>query len=890
MAFYWCFIYIGKSALKKTVYGECYNPTYKPTLGIDADPSITRISFKQYREWVLQNASKADTRRLNLEYIDIIIDYVLNALQQPWVSDDAFDVGNLHIGRSQVPTVGFNPADTVIPHSSVPSSEDQGSGESGEELEDEEVKRDEVEEEEEEVKEKVEDDGEPREDQSKTEKGDKPGMNGMEVEEDKELQGISLKVSAPSDDETGAISTSCSILSATSTSASSSGQNSQQIYNSVDGSSIKIGLDIPPHTRSFSQCSKVSLDITSSGVSHLSSDVPRPLEKRESRADNIGESFLQARGELSRLLVENIPREILKRMVIRWPVGDEPAVVSRAELNRKRLMITVWEVSGDPIQQNFTPFFFSHRCLFVSMYNLTRQLDDPCQSYVVKNLRGADGNFPSNAEVLEEWLGYSSVFCKPLPSVPFRCTDATPVLPPIILACSFADEETVRENPINFHKFFGRQSFSSYRKHLVESSSPSALIVSSKYENEGEEDYAGHHLLRREIDHLARQMPFCRDSIPIQWVKFEQLIYGLQEQKKIIVLYDDITRYVAEHCNVTGTLQFLPILSHFHDVGVILYFYRHPLLSNIVITKPQWLADALSAVIGSYPGKWVTTEVQVAFKKLAEEGIVTKEMLLLAYRCGRMHQRYWSETLFILNCMDLVCCHPSCHDSASLYIPCLVTPPLHSTPAHSQLSSSTSPGDDPAILHFSNGTAAFPIAMYNQFVVRCVRNSHYTPQLFYCSAHIRLSPNHHLILRKHRTSISLEVQRNHLQMCPSCASLSPTSYPPSPKCSQIQHILEDGAENTQSDNTNALIEISKKLKPQKEITLSFSDDSLDQICPRVLEFARHHLDFLTTCWFPGLRLELIAAVGEERVTLDQQWRHNVLRTGTATPSIRVWFK
>ena len=73
---------IGKSSLKKTMFGEPYNPAERASSGIHADPSITRIKFKQYREWIQQPASKADTHRLNLEYIDTIIDYVLNFLKQ----------------------------------------------------------------------------------------------------------------------------------------------------------------------------------------------------------------------------------------------------------------------------------------------------------------------------------------------------------------------------------------------------------------------------------------------------------------------------------------------------------------------------------------------------------------------------------------------------------------------------------------------------------------------------------------------------------------------------------------------------------------------------------------------------------------------------------------
>ena len=881
--------------MKKTIYGECYDPRYKPTLGIDADPSITRIMFKQYKEWILQNASKADTRRLNLEYIDIIIDYVLNALQQPRVSDDAFDVCTLHIERDRiVPRVDFDPAETVIPEDSaveVPKNEEGVYEEDGEEkggeegagvIEDRNAEL--VEEKETGSKEDL------------TPVNPEPCGNDGEVEEVEEASTASVTEDQDTEitptmkaEETG---------DSSGTVFPSSGHHAVNDSNEVKLKSSCRGYGgnqaaKPAVLKHAPRSSKrVSAGSVSSGPSSSTAHrrvsigdeivIPRP-HKSDS-----GGSIFRTKGELSRLLLENIPREILKRMVIRWPVGDEPVVVSRAELNKQRLMITVWDVSGDPLQQNFIPFFFSHRCLFVSMYNLTRSLNDPCESFALKNLRDLDGHIPTNADVLEDWLGYVTAFSKPLPSVPFRCTDATPVLPPIIIACSFADKEELKEHPVTFHDIFRRPSFRSYRKHLVDGNEPNALIISSKFENEGEEMYAGHHLLRREIDHLARQMPFCSDNVPIQWVKFEQLIYGLQEQRKIILLYDDLTRYVSEHCNVSGTLQILPILSHFHDVGVISYFYRHPLLSNIIITRPQWLADALGSVIVSSPSKWVTTEVQVAFTKLSQEGIIAKEMLLLAYRCGRMHQRYWNETLFILNCMDLACCHPACHASDALYVPCLVMQPA---PPKEQTSLDDSPSSSLSALHFSSGTAAFPIALYNQFLVRCVRSCRYAPKLFYCAAHLRLTSSHHLLVSKHRTSMAIQIEHNHILHCQQCREADGTFYPPSPNCLHIQHIVGEDVECSTSENIDALIKISTKLAPVNEPALPFQDDGsrLSQLCPRVLAFTKHHLNFLTRCWFPGLRLDMIAYIDSDRVVLDQRWRHTVLNGGTVPPSLHTWF-
>ncbi len=68
------------------MFGEPYNPQERPSSGIWADPSTTRITFRQYREWVQQPATKDDSHRLNLEYIDSIIDYVIKFLRQPRVS------------------------------------------------------------------------------------------------------------------------------------------------------------------------------------------------------------------------------------------------------------------------------------------------------------------------------------------------------------------------------------------------------------------------------------------------------------------------------------------------------------------------------------------------------------------------------------------------------------------------------------------------------------------------------------------------------------------------------------------------------------------------------------------------------------------------------------
>ena len=593
--------------------------------------------------------------------------------------------------------------------------------------------------------------------------------------------------------------------------------------------------------------------------------------------------FTCSRGELSRLLVEKIPVEILKRMVNRWPVGEEH-YQDRSVLNTNRLNITVWDVAGDPIQQSFTPLFFSNRSVYVATYDLSRNLDDHCETYRRRNLTNVDGSIPTNAEVLEGWIGCVTAYSKSVPSEPFRCTNQTPVLPPLIIACTHIDFPVVQNCPVLFHQFFGRKSFDTYKKHLVEAKAPCALRISNKYENDAKEGYSGHHLLRREIDHLTRQMPYTCDNVPVQWVKFEQLIYGLQEQRKVILLYDDLAKYISEHCQITGPLQILPVLSHFHDVGILVYFYRHPELSNLVFTRPQWLINALSAVITSNPGKWITGEVQHAFKKLSREGVIDKDMLQLAYRCARMPQRYWNEVLFVLNCMDLVCCHPALHEQKALYLPCMV---LEGAPDPFVV-----PMDaDPATLYYSAKSSSLPIALFNQLVVRCIRSSQYAPALHYQLVHIQLNSTYHLILWKESTAIAFLVQSNTTQMCSTC-SQQPERHHYSPQCSHIAHLVGEETEFLPSDNIAILIDSSTNSGVNPKLHLAFSDEgnSLHSVCSRVFSFMTENIRFLCHSWFPGLDLELVASSEDKVVVLDQHWRHTVLCTGHCTPSIGHWFQ
>ncbi len=308
-------------------------------------------------------------------------------------------------------------------------------------------------------------------------------------------------------------------------------------------------------------------------------------------------------------------------------------------------------------------------------------------------------------------------------------------------------------------------------------------------------------------------------------------------------------------------------------------------MSGIVITRPQWLINALSSIITSNPTRWVTQEVQEGYKKLSQVGYIAKENLLIIYRCARMGQKHWNEMLFILNCMDLITCHPSLHESKSVYLPCMVvesSPDPHLIPSEG----------DPCPIYFRTlEDASFPIALFNQLVVRCIRSSQYMPKLYYKLAHFQLNETHHLVIWMEHKAVVCLVQEHTDKFCAHCMNESQARFSFEPKCSTIEHLIGEDCELMPTDNISTLIHNSTNSGVNVDLHLSFPDDSItmEKLCPVVLKFVSENLQFLCNCWFPGLNMKQTSSFHDEEVVLDQLWKHNVLYKGKADPKLAIWF-
>lgn len=788
--------------MKKTLFGEKFEAEEPPTIGMQADPCICRIQFRQYREWVMQPSSHADANRLNLEYNDAIIDYILNEMRKPGVSDEVIDLKKLGIRKHK--NVNFDSVLRIIPCSSLESSESSSTQAS------------------------------PEDKQSDQEDGSLRIEEQLHVDVDKSTEEVHVN----------------------------NVENDDKIIDELQESVTEDELN------------DVSLRGRQGTIVGRKNEEDSDAIAKANKKLKTKLSFFDSTLEMSKILLDHVPLEVLKRLVMRWPVDSDDATVEQDIANRRRLLLTVWDCSGDPVQLCIVPLFFSHRSIYICMYNGRKPLSDSSDSFKAHNLTSMDGSVPTNEQVLQEWLGCALSHSVSLSSAPTAMSNDNPELPPVIFVSSHADSET--RNPEPLQNFFNHDFYNNVRSHIIDEK-PTVLAVSNSYEGEMD-SYRSHHYLRREIEYVARQMPYIYDMIPVQWVRFEQLLFAIMEQDKVIILLPDLERYISDMCDIIGPLQVQPVLAHFSDIGSIIHFHRHPALKMFVVIRPQWLIDALVSIFTSSSTNWITEQVRTSFNNLLSNGFIPLNTLLLAYRCSRLPPKYWNETLYFMNYMDLIACHPSLHESKSVYVPCMVSHTPPSTLLSPRDCDDSLTIDDPCPLFFTTTSNVFPRSLYNQLVVHCIRKNPYSPSIYHETLHIRLNSAHHLILQRESDRLRVVVESDTETFCHNCTP-SCESYDIDPTCNGVSHLVD-------SDEGIYNVPGGPDLDPCHTSLLCEDGASIEIICFKVRSFLLEHLDFLVKCWYPGLELE---CRDESQNVLDSSWTLKKLQKLNRDNGLAIWF-
>ncbi len=99
--------------------------------------------------------------------------------------------------------------------------------------------------------------------------------------------------------------------------------------------------------------------------------------------------------------------------------------------------------------------------------------------------------------------------------------------------------------------------------------------------------------LKQRIARHSAQVPLMGQPWPQAWIKIEQELVSNSVHHISAETYIDLcARNGVQVTLAQGTLG-----SYLHDLGKILYFHDDPILSNLVILKPNWVTKAISLVL-----------------------------------------------------------------------------------------------------------------------------------------------------------------------------------------------------------------------------------------------------------------------------------------------------
>lgn len=630
-----------------------------------------------------------------------------------------------------------------------------------------------------------------------------------------------------------------------STSSSSSSQD--LIYNYEVGASNVSGQATADDNE------VVNNQTTENAISDSSTfvDLPSPVIPHK---DTIGSSVPSAtidencKSSFSNDLSQ-VPQEVLHRLLLRWNTSENPKY-----LDSHYTTLSVCDTSGHPLMLNVTPLFFTYRCIFLSVIDISKPIDTSSEAHIDACLTDVCGHIPSNADVLNEWLSVAAAQAKPLPMEPLGISHTMcPRMPPIVLVGAKVDKSESNCELQKVAEFINNHSF---LYHMSQHDPPTIFCCSSLMESQSEygEDtshmpHAGHHLLRREIDTIARILPYSHEKIPLKWLKFQQIICSLKEQQqKCLLFFEELAAFVKDQCPGQFTdVEIHIMFLHYHSLGSICYYSTHKQLSQFVITDPQWLMDAAASVIKPPVRPWYTQAVKEEFAQLTQQGIVETSVLQLPYRYNYLPPNMWNQFVFIMDCFELFCLHPLL-DKKQMMVPCLVT-----DLAPTFLVSKTNPKG--ATMCFRVEASVFPEMLFYQVVSCSVRSAtHYLPILYRHLAHIQLTRTYHLVLMKVKSQLIVKVEPQ-CELCSGQAAVDDALEPCYPDWEENEFIEPETLAHV-------------KRKPISEHRLVFDCDHLDQMCPTILHFLQHNIEYLCQCWMPGLIYHAELLANDCYITLD----------------------
>ena len=426
--------------------------------------------------------------------------------------------------------------------------------------------------------------------------------------------------------------------------------------------------------------------------------------------------------ESHRLSLSTVPEEVaaVAEQFLRGDVDD----------STEDIYFTFWDFAGQSVYYVTHPLFLATRAMFLLVYDLSLNPDDKAKPVLKQGVfeeSEESYDLKTNFDYLDFWM--KSVASLATGQAEGSRLEETPSvkLPPVFLVCTHADKPYGRGDPRKLaRKIFGCLKRKPYGAHLCD-----VFWIDNTSLSANNSDCPEVVRLRHEIIAVAKELPFINETIPINWLKFENALQAKKEVGNKRISLESARDIAKKDCNIVDEKEFETLMNYLHDIRSLIHYEDTVRLNTLVVLDPQWLVDVFKKVITVKPYDPQEKEFLHLWRKLESKGVLDEK--LVAHVWGPLFEdKETLESLIgIMERFSLLCpwsVHPS---SNSQY---LVPSMLMSYPTTELLDLVESANIPSLFVKFSNGEV--PPAFFSRLVVQFIQWgrerfwSEETPQLF----------------------------------------------------------------------------------------------------------------------------------------------------------------
>ena len=377
----------------------------------------------------------------------------------------------------------------------------------------------------------------------------------------------------------------------------------------------------------------------------------------------VEDAILTEKETVENLLVPELPDD-LARLVENLLQNDKTVE------EEDEIVSILWDFGGQSVYYATHPIFLTEKAIYILAYDLSRDPHEKASVPVRKGLyRSHEDTSCSNTNMdyLDFWM--SSVYSLVSPDA---VSDVSPVgLPPVFLVCTHADKPYCSSVPRDLaREIYGFLRAKIYGDHLFKD-----VFVVDNTKSGSNCECPEVIRLRGKILTIARELPQMKESIPLKWLRYENILQLLRKDGFKWIPVKKARQIASDECGIDDDQQFRTAMNFLHDQRILIHFNETPELENMVILDPQWLIDVFKKVITIKSYERTEETVEELWVKFEKTGILDERLLNHAWIPLFERQETCQSLLAIMERFSLLRSWPSQNTNKEYLVPSMLMSP-----------------------------------------------------------------------------------------------------------------------------------------------------------------------------------------------------------------------